>query len=66
MPAKTKPEPCFMDYVNAVDVELQRRYGLTVMDAGIEFDSLASTEEENWSPKEYVDWFAEKMDLVAL
>lgn len=54
----------FESYLNAVDAELTRIYGITVMDAGIEFDEIAGAQEAGETPAEYVQWFGEKYDLT--
>ena len=54
----------FIDYVNAVEDELERVYGLSIFDPGIEFDELAAAQEAGESPSEWVAWFGQKHDLT--
>ncbi len=50
-----------MDYWNAVDAALKKRFGIDTEDAGIE-----GAQEENQTPEEFALWFGEKYVLKTL
>lgn len=54
----------FLKYMNDIDALLWVDYGITITDAGIELDEIAGAQEDQWTPKEWVEWFAEKYDLT--
>ena len=54
-------EAPFIDYLNAVDALLEERYGITTNDMGVE--TLASSQEDGWTPEETVEWLENKYDL---
>lgn len=64
MTAPTPEDLPFIDYVNAVEDELESIYCLSIFDAGIELEQLAHAQEAGESPSEWVEWFAEKYDLT--
>ena len=64
MSANDPADMPFIDYVNAVEDELESIYSITLGDAGIELEQLAHAQEAGESPSEWVDWFAEKWDLI--
>ena len=52
----------FIDYLNAVDDLLEARYGITSRD--VDIASVASCQDDLWSPEECVEWLAGKWELV--
>ena len=52
----------FIDYLNAVDVALERRYGITSSDSNM--DMIASCQEAGDAPRDCVEQIAEKYDLI--
>ena len=51
----------FIDYLNAVDDLLEKRYGITSNDT--DMDIIATSQEQGESPKECVEYIATKYDL---
>lgn len=60
------PETAFIDYWDAVDRELRRHFAIDSWDAGIEPETIASAQEDDWTPQEFALWFGEKYDLTRL
>lgn len=61
---KSWQERPFIDYLNAVDDLLEKHYGVTTDDTGV--DMAASAQEAGWPPKEAVTAIANKYDLEQL
>ena len=51
----------FIEYLNAVDDVLERRYGVTSDDTGLE--SIAASQESLMTPKECAEAIARKYEL---
>jgi hypothetical protein len=56
-------EMSFRKWRNAVDRRLKDTYLVTINDAGIDDELLASHWQTKESPYEFVEWFAIKYDL---
>lgn len=54
----------FIDYLNAVDDLLEKRFGITSHDCDI--DQVAQAQEDGDTPEQVVNWLAEKHDLVEI
>ena len=55
----------FIDYWNAVEDLLQEQYGLSVEDS-TSGELVAGAQEELFTPREYVDYIANKYELEPL
>ena len=51
----------FIEYLNAVDEILERRYGINSKDVGT--DCVARCLATAWTPEECVQWLSEKYEL---
>jgi hypothetical protein len=50
----------FMDYWEAVDSAMLEFFGIDTSDAGIETETIASAQEELWSPEDLALWWGDK------
>lgn len=48
----------FIDYVNAVEDEIESIYGLSISDAGIELEGLADMPRRLWRARPNGSWIA--------
>jgi len=53
----------FIDYWNLVDAAMLEFFGIDTLDAGIEADMIATSQDENTTPEDFALWFGEKYGL---
>jgi hypothetical protein len=60
-----EPKP-FIEYWEAVDAAMLKFFGIDTSDAGIDEALIASAQEENQTPEDFVRWYGGKYDLTYL
>jgi hypothetical protein len=60
----TQEPQSFIDYWDAVDVELMKHFFIDTSDAGIEPDMLADAQEEGQTAEDFALWFGAKYGLT--
>jgi hypothetical protein len=58
-------EPGFTKWRKAADVLMSNIYGINTDDAGLDDEWLKSHWRTGDSPKDFVDWFGQKHDLIS-
>lgn len=54
----------YLDYLEQIEMILTQKYGLTILDSGIELDAVSEAQDAGWSAEEYVEWFSSKYNLI--
>lgn len=66
MPREQLSPPMLNAWAQEADRLLMRDWCIDMTDAGLSDDEIRSQWETGWTPREFVDWFADKYDLIRL